>query len=92
MSEAQKTRTWSSERIVRDYRICGGQAVFKGTRVTLKTFLASLVDGDSIEVILREFPSLKREDVRAAIAVAAACAVEALPLRPLSRIFDEDQT
>ena len=48
------------DRIVRDRRICGGEAVLKGTRVTLRTVLASLADGDSIEVILRAFPSLKR--------------------------------
>jgi uncharacterized protein (DUF433 family) len=66
--------------------------VFKGTRVTLRTVLASLADGDSIEVILHAFPSLNREDVRAAIAFAAACAVENLPLGPLPRIFDGDQT
>ena len=30
------------ERIVRDPKICGGQPVFKGTRVTLRTVLASL--------------------------------------------------
>jgi uncharacterized protein (DUF433 family) len=91
MSEAQKTRTGRSNRIVRNARICGGQAVFKGTRVTLRTVLASLADGDSIEMILREFPSLKPEDMRAAIAFAAACAVEDLRPPPLPRIFDEDQ-
>jgi uncharacterized protein (DUF433 family) len=29
-------------RIIRDRGICGGQPVFKGTRVTLRTVLASL--------------------------------------------------
>jgi uncharacterized protein (DUF433 family) len=80
MREAQKSRTRYSERIVRDQGICGGQAVFKGTRVTLRTVLASLADGDSIEMILREFPSLKPEDVRAAIAFAAVSAEEDFPV------------
>ena len=92
MSKAQKTPTRYNDRIVRNPQICGGQAVFKGTRVTLRTVLASLADGDSTEMILWEFPSLKRGDVHAAIAFAAACAMEALPLSPLSSIFDEDQT
>ena len=56
MSDAHKTRTQYSDRIVRDRRICGGQAVFKGTRVTLRTVLASLADGDSVEEILEDFP------------------------------------
>lgn len=60
------------ERIVRDKGICGGEPVFKGTRVTLRTVLASLADGDSPEEILADFPSLKPEDVQAAIAFAAA--------------------
>ena len=66
--------------IVRDPRICGGQPVFKGTRVTLRTVLASLADGDSVEEILADFPSLTPENVQAAIAFAAASAQEDLPL------------
>jgi uncharacterized protein (DUF433 family) len=63
----------------RDPRVCGGQAVFRGTRVTLRTVLASLADGDSAEAILKAFPSLTAEHVAAAIAYAAASAVEDLP-------------
>jgi len=68
-----------AERIVRDPHICGGEAVFRGTRVTLRTVLASLAEGDVIEDILADFPSLTAEDVRAAIAFAAASAEEDLP-------------
>jgi uncharacterized protein (DUF433 family) len=67
-------------RIVRDPGICGGEPVFKDTRVTLRTVLASLADGDSIEEIIADFPSLKAEDVQAAIAFAAASAEEDLPV------------
>jgi uncharacterized protein (DUF433 family) len=88
MSSLGKKRTRYGQRIVRDQQICGGEAVFKGTRVTLRTVLASLADGDSVEVILREFPSLKLDDVRAAIAFAAASACEDLPRPALPRIFD----
>ena len=69
-----------SERIVRDPKICGGEPAFKGTRVTLRTVLASLAEGDSIEEILADFPSLSAVDVRAAIAFAAASAHEDLPV------------
>jgi len=68
------------DRIVRDKRICGGEALFKGTRVALRTVLASLADGDSAEEILADFPTLKPEDVQAAIAFAAASAEEDLPV------------
>lgn len=68
------------ERIIRDKGICGGEPVFRGTRVTLRTVLASLAGGDSSEEILADFPSLKAEDVQAAIAFAAASAEEDLPV------------
>lgn len=74
------------ERIVRDPKICGGEPVFKGTRVTLRTVLASLATGDSPDEILADFPSLKTEDVRAAIAFAAASAEEDLPLSEVPHI------
>ena len=60
------------ERIVRDPRMAGGQAVFKGTRVNLRTVLASLAEGESTDEILADFPTLVEEDVRAAIAFAAS--------------------
>jgi len=68
------------ERLIRDPKICGGQPVFKGTRVTLRTVLASLAAGDSVEAIIADFPALTREDVQAAIAFAAGSAGEDLPL------------
>ena len=72
--------------IVRDPKICGGQPVFKGTRVTLRTVLASLAAGDTAEEILAAFPSLKPEDIQAAIAFAAASAEEDLPVAEVPRI------
>ena len=57
------------ERIVRDPTIVGGEAVIRGTRVTLRTVLASLAEGAPVEGILRDFPTLTEDDVRAAIRV-----------------------
>lgn len=73
------------DRIARDPKICGGEPVIKGTRVTLRTVLASLAHGDSVEDILRAFPTLTDADVRAVIAFAAASAEEDLPMQPLPR-------
>lgn len=67
--------------IVRDAHICGGQPVIKGTRVTLRTILASLAEGARIEEILQDFPTVTEEDVRAVIAFAAISAEEDLPLQ-----------
>jgi uncharacterized protein (DUF433 family) len=71
------------ERIIRDPHIVGGEPVLKGTRVTLRTVLASLAEGASTAEILADFPTLSAEDVRAAIAFAATSARENLPLAEL---------
>lgn len=73
------------DRIIRDPRVCGGQPVVKGTRVTLSTVLSSLAEGASIAEIPADFPSLTEEDVRAAIVFAAASAHEDLPRSRRSR-------
>ena len=74
------------DHIVRDPRICGGEPVMKGTRVPLRTVLASLAEGGSIEDVLADFPTLTEEGVRAAIAFAAASATDDLPVRALPNV------
>lgn len=68
--------------IVRDLAICGGEPVVKGTRVTVRTVLASLAEGMSMQEILRDFPTLDETAVRAIIAFAAVSAEEDLPVPP----------
>ena len=66
--------------IVRDPAICGGEAVIKGTRVTVRTILASLAEGMSAAEIVKDFPTIDEEAVRAVIAFAASSAEEDLPV------------
>lgn len=73
-------------RIVRDKAICGGEPIFRGTRVTLRSVLASLAEGASTEELLADFPTLGAEDVRAAVAFAAASAAEDLPTPEIPRL------
>ncbi len=75
-----------SSQIARDPGIAGGEPVFQGTRVPLRTVLASLADGDDEAEILRSFPTLTREHVRAAIAFAAASAVDDMPYSGMPKI------
>ncbi|TWT40929.1 hypothetical protein RAS1_36170 [Phycisphaerae bacterium RAS1] len=63
--------------IVRDPKICGGQPVLRGTRVTLRTILASLAAGDTVEAIMKAFPTLTREHLNEVVAFAAAAALHA---------------
>lgn len=64
----------------RNPKVCGGQPVFRGTRVLLRTVLASLAEGDSFEEILNAFPTLTLEQLRASVAFAASSAQEDLPV------------
>lgn len=75
--------------ISRDPDVCGGAPVVRGTRVTLRTLLASLAEGCEEDEILRNFPAVTKEDLRAVIAFAAASAEEDLPLAEVPR-FDAD--
>ncbi len=65
---------------VRDPEICRGETVFRGTRVLLRIVLADLADGATMEQILRDFPSLNEQHLRAAIAFAAASARDDIPV------------
>ncbi len=65
----------------RDPKVCGGEVVIAGTRVTLRTLLASLREGASVTEILNDFPTVTADDVRAVIAFAAASAAEDMPVR-----------
>jgi uncharacterized protein (DUF433 family) len=69
-----------SELISTDPQVCGGQPVIRGTRVPLRTVLASLANGDGIDDILNSYPTLTREQVEAVIAFAAAAAQDDLPV------------
>ena len=71
----------------RDPKVCGGDVVVKGTRVTLRTVLASLREGASVAEILGDFPTVTEGDVRAVIAFAAASAQEDLPVRGLPDVL-----
>ena len=65
---------------VRDPATCGGETVFRGTRVLLRAVLADLADGASPQDVVKGFPSLTEEQVRAAIAFAAAAARDDMPV------------
>jgi uncharacterized protein (DUF433 family) len=64
----------------RNPEICGGQWVIKGTRVPVRTLLASLAEGANIEEIQADLPTIEREDVHAVISYAAAAVVNDLPV------------
>lgn len=64
------------ERITVDPHICHGRACIKGTRIIVSTVLDNLAEGIAPEDLLKSYPSLKREDIQAALAYAAELAHE----------------
>lgn len=64
------------ERISIDPKIFHGQACIKGTRIPVHQILHMLANGDTIEDLLEEYPSLKREDIFACIEYAASLTEE----------------
>jgi uncharacterized protein (DUF433 family) len=58
-------------RITVNPKICHGQACIKGTRIPVHQILHMLANGDTTEDLLKEYPSLKREDILACIDYAA---------------------
>src|SRR2546427_4443672 len=63
--------------VSQDPQILGGEAVFTGTRVPVKSLFDHLEAGDSIEQFLEGFPSVKREQVIALLEEARQHALSA---------------
>ena len=64
------------ERISVDPTVCHGKACVVGTRVLVSTILDSFADECTENEILRQYPSIKHDDIRAAIAYGAELARE----------------
>ncbi len=65
-----------SDYITVDPQVCHGQACIKGTRIMVSVILDNLADGLSVEQIIADYPGLRPEAVRAAIAYAAGLSHE----------------
>ncbi|MFO1236134.1 MAG: DUF433 domain-containing protein [Alphaproteobacteria bacterium] len=59
------------DRIVRDPRIMSGQPVIAGTRIPVAAILNEFSVGETEVSILEAYPTLTREDIRAALAYAS---------------------
>jgi uncharacterized protein (DUF433 family) len=64
------------KRITINPKICHGQACVKGTRIPVYQLIAMLANGDTIEDLLNQYPSLKRGDILACLDYAASLAQE----------------
>jgi uncharacterized protein (DUF433 family) len=64
------------ERITVDPMVCHGRACVKGTRILVSVILDNLAAGVPPDDLLRSYPALTGEDVRAALAYASELASE----------------
>ncbi|MBM3836672.1 MAG: DUF433 domain-containing protein [Verrucomicrobia bacterium] len=65
-----------NERISIHPKICHGQACVAGTRIPVHQIVRMFAHGDTIEGLLRAYPSLTRDDVLACLDYAASLAEE----------------
>ena len=63
-------------RIAFDPKVCGGEPCVKGTRIPAHIVLSHLAAGDSWETLLKQFPQLRAEDIRACLEYAAYLTTE----------------
>jgi len=64
------------DRISIDSNVCHGKPCIKGTRIWVSLIVDNLAFGSTEEEVLEAYPSLTREDIRAALAYAAEMARE----------------
>ena len=73
------------DRISIDPKICHGQACIKGTRIPVHQIVRMLSNGDEIEDLIKEYPSLKRDNILACLDYVASLAEEQItPLEDLA--------
>ncbi|OLS19241.1 MAG: hypothetical protein HeimC3_46720 [Candidatus Heimdallarchaeota archaeon LC_3] len=73
------------ERISTDPNVCHGKVCIKGTRVMISVILDNLAEGSTFEEILVEYPTIKHEDIQAAIQYASYLTTERIiPIRSSS--------
>jgi uncharacterized protein (DUF433 family) len=60
------------DRIEINPKVLGGKPVIRGTRIPIELILRKLAEGATEQVLLEAYPSLKDEDIKAALAYAAA--------------------
>ena len=66
------------ERITVDPLVCHGKACVKGTRIMVSVILDNLADDVNKNEIMKSYPSLTPDDIKAAIAYAAELSRERL--------------
>lgn len=60
-----------SDRITIDPNICNGKPIIRGKRITVQSIIEFLSAGETQEEILKQYPSLEPEDIKACLKFAS---------------------
>lgn len=60
-----------SDRITIDENICSGKPTIRGKRITVQTIFEFLSAGETQEEIIKQYPSLEPEDIKACLRFAS---------------------
>jgi uncharacterized protein (DUF433 family) len=61
------------DRIIIDPEVLSGKPVIKGTRIPVYLIIELLANGMTEKEILSQYPTLKKEDIKAALLYASKC-------------------
>lgn len=71
------------QRISIDPEVCHGQACIKGKRIPVHQIVSMLANGDTIDDLLKAYPTIDRKDIFACLDYAATLAEEQVtPIEP----------
>ncbi len=73
-----------NSRIIIDEKVCNGKPIIKGTRITVNTIIEYLSAGDSEEEILKQYPGIQKEDIKACLQFAADLMNKNFTIKPVA--------
>ncbi|MHB1686135.1 MAG: DUF433 domain-containing protein [Ignavibacteriaceae bacterium] len=76
--------TYIFDRITLDEKICDGKPTIRGKRITVQTILEFLSAGETEDEILKQYPSLEKEDITACLKFASRLMDRSYILKPAS--------
>jgi uncharacterized protein (DUF433 family) len=74
--DAQTASRRLAQCVEKDPARLGGDLVFRGTRMPVKSLFDHLIAGDSLEAFLDDFPGVTREQARTVLEAAAVHLLE----------------
>lgn len=71
------------QRITVGPAVCGGKPVIRGKRISVQTILEFLAAGDSIDEILKQYPTLEQEEIYACLKFASSLMQNNFEIEPV---------